>query len=88
MDDGRVYGMGVPGTEKGLVIAPVVWEVGSYEDDVAGMKAFDMVADELGAAALVKKDQFHFGMVVPAVIDKRVPVFADAEGVGGGFGDF
>jgi hypothetical protein len=88
MDDGRVYRMGVPGTEKGLVIAPVMREVGSYENDVARMKAFDMVAHELSAAALVKKDQFHFGMVVPAVIDKGVPVFADAEGVSGSFGNF
>jgi hypothetical protein len=63
-------------------------EIGSYEDDIAGLKAFNVIADKLGAAALMKEDQFHFDMVVPAVIDKWVPVFPHAKGVGGGAGYF
>jgi hypothetical protein len=43
-----------------------------------------MVADELGAAALVENDQLHFGMIVPAVVDEWVPVFPYAKGMGGG----
>ena len=63
-------------------------QVGADEDDIAGLEAFDVIADELGAAALVKEDQFHFDMVVPSVIDERVPVFANAKGMGRCAGDF
>lgn len=79
MDDGRVYRMVAVLLETGIVVAPIMGKVRAYQDDIAGMKAFDVVADELGAAALVKDDQFHFGMIMPAIIDKGIPVFPDAE---------
>lgn len=88
MNDGGVDGMWFGFVEIDVVITPVVGEVGTDEDDIAGLEAFDVIADELGAAALMKKDQFHFYVVVPAVIDERVPVFTYTEGVGGGVGDF
>jgi hypothetical protein len=88
VDDGRVNLVVAVLLEKGIVVAPVMRKVRAYQDDITGMKAFDMIADELRAAALVKEDQFHFGMIVPAVIDKGIPVFPDTERVGGRFWDF
>jgi len=79
MDDGRVYRMVAALLEMAIVVAPVMRKVRAYQDDIAGMKAFDVIADELGAAALVKEDQLHFGMIMPAVIDKGIPVFPDAK---------
>ena len=75
-------------TKIDVVITPVMGKVGPDEDDIAGLEAFDVVAYKLGAAALMKEDQFHFGMVVPAVIDEWVAVFPHAKGMGGGAGDF
>lgn len=82
--DGLRFGL----VEEDVIITPVMREVGADQDDIAGLKAFDVVADELGPAAVMKEDQFHFYMVMPAVIDERVPVFTDAEGMGGCAGDF
>ena len=81
-------GLGFGLVEVDIIITPVVGEVRADEDDIAGLEAFDVVADELGAATLVKEDQFHFDMVVPTVVDERVPVFPHAEGLGGGARDF
>jgi hypothetical protein len=74
--------------EVEIVIAPVMWQVGAYENDIAGLEAFDMIACELRAAALVKNDQLHFGMIMPAVVDMRVFILPHAKGVGGGPRDF
>ena len=88
MNDGGMDGLWFGLVEVDVVVTPVMGEVGTDEDDIAGLKAFDVVADELSTAALMKEDQFHFDMVVPAVVDERVPVFPYAERVGGGAGDF
>jgi hypothetical protein len=88
MYDGGVDRLRFVLVEVRVVITPVMREVGADEDDIAGLEAFDVIADELGAAALVKEDQFHLDMVVPAVIDERIPVFPYAEGMGGSAGDF
>ena len=71
-----------------VVVPPVVREVGADEDDITGLKPFDMIAYELRTAALMEKDQLQFGVVVPAIIDERVPVFPYAEGLRRSFGDF
>ena len=71
-----------------VIVSPVMRQVGSYQDDITGLKAFDMVSYELSATALVKKDQFHFGMIMPAIVDEWVPVLPDAERMGGRSGDF
>jgi hypothetical protein len=47
-----------------------------------------MIADELGAAALMEKNQFDFDVVVPAIIDIAIPVFPHAKGMRGGLRDF
>jgi hypothetical protein len=36
----------------------------------------------------MEKDQLYFGMIMPAVINERVPVFPDTERLSGSFGDF
>ena len=82
--DGLRFGL----VEADVVIPPVMGEVGADQDDITGLETFDVVADELGPAALMEKDQFHFDMVVPAVIDEWVPVFPHAEGVRRGAGYF
>jgi hypothetical protein len=43
-----------------------------------------MIAYELGTAALMKNNELHLGVVVPAVVDERVPVFPYAEGMSRG----
>lgn len=65
--------------EIGIVIAPVMRQIGTYQYNITGMESLDMIAYELCAAAMMKIDQLHFCMVMPAVIDKRIPVFPDAE---------
>ncbi len=77
----------VPG-KIGLVIAPVMGQIGADQDDVPGLETLDMIAHELGSATLVEIDQLHFRVIMPAVIDKGIPVFPDAEGMGRGLGDF
>ncbi len=74
--------------EIDVVIPPVVGEIGPNQYDVAGLKAFDMVAHELCTTAFMEKNQLHFGVIVPAVVDKRVPVFPNAKRLGRSFGDF
>ena len=71
-----------------VVISPVMGQIGPDEDDVAGLKAFDMIAYKLCTAAFMEKDQFHFGMIMPAVINEWVPVFPDTERLSGSLGDF
>jgi len=88
MNDGGMDRLRFDVVEVDVIITPVVREVRPDQDDIPGLKSFDMVADELGPAALMKDDQFHFDMVMPAVIDERVPVFPHAERVGRGAGDF
>src|SRR5579863_3648718 len=87
MNNGGMDGLRFSLVEEDFIITPVMREVGADKDDIAGLKAFDVVADELGPAAVMKEDQLHFDMVVPAVIDERVPVFPHAEGVGRDAGD-
>ena len=79
---------GLPGFKMHVVVAPVVGQIRSNEDDIAGLKPFDMIAYELRAAAFVEEDQFHFRVIVPAVVDERVPVLSDAKGLRGSFWDF
>ena len=88
MDHGRVNGPAAVLIEIDVVVSPVVRQVAAYEDDVAGLEAFDMVAHELGAAALVEDDELHLDMIVPAVVDEWIPVFPHAERLGRGPGDF
>jgi len=71
-----------------IVISPVMGQIGTDEDDVSGLKAFDIIADELCTAAFMEKDQLHFGMIMPAVVDVWVPVFPDTERLSGSLGDF
>jgi hypothetical protein len=63
-------------------------QIGPDEDDVAGLKAFDMIAYKLCTAAFMEKDQLYFGMIMPAVINEWVPVFPDTERLSRSFGDF
>ena len=88
MNNGGVDGLRFGLVEVHIIITPVVRKVGADENDIAGLEAFDVIADKLGAAPLMKEDQFHFDMVVPAVIDERVPVFPHAKGVGWDARDF
>jgi hypothetical protein len=53
----------------GVIVSPVVRQVGADQDDIPWMEAFDMVADELGASAAVKIDQLYFDVIVPAIVD-------------------
>jgi hypothetical protein len=57
-------------------------QIGANQDDVAGAKAFDVIAYELRAATLMEIDEFDLGVIMPAIVDIRIPVFPDAEGVG------
>lgn len=86
VDHGRMDGQAAF-LEVSVVISPVMGEIGAHQDNIAGMKTLDMIAYELGTAALVEADQFHFGMIMPSIVDKRVPVLPDAKGMGGCFGD-
>jgi len=63
----------------GIVIPPVMGQIGTEEYDIAGLEAFDMIADELGATAMVEVNQFDLGVVMPAIVYKRLPVFPDTE---------
>src|SRR5580704_13079084 len=79
MNDGGMHRLVIFYSKMHVVITPVMRQVRADQDDVTGMKALDMVADELGAAAPVEDDQLRFGVIVPAVIDKGIPVVPDAE---------
>jgi hypothetical protein len=63
-------------------------QIGSHQNYIAGVKTFDMIAHELGAAAPVKIDQLHFRMIMPAVVYERIPVLPDTEGMRGRLWDF
>jgi hypothetical protein len=52
------------------------------------MKPLDMVPYELSAAALMKTDQLHFGMIMPAVVYEWIPVLPYAERMSGRLWDF
>src|ERR1700722_13415920 len=67
-----------------VVVAPIMREIAAHKNDVTGLEPLDVIADELRAVALVEDNELHFRVVVPAVIDKRVPVLPYAEGMGGG----
>jgi len=88
MDDGGVDGLIFFRSKMNVVITPVVGEIGADQDDVARMKAFDMITYELCAAAFVEKYQFHFGMIMPTVVNEWVSVFPDAERLSRSLGDF
>jgi len=75
-------------SEMEVIIAPVVREIGAYQDDVAGMKAFDIIAYKLSTAAFMKKYQFHFGMIMPAVVNEWVSVLPDTERLSWSLRDF
>lgn len=79
VDDGGMNCVVFVPLEKGVVIAPVVGQIGTEEDNVPGLEAFDMIANELGTAAMVEIDQFDFGVIMPAIVYKRLPVFPDTE---------
>src|ERR1700722_19325164 len=84
MDHGGMNGQIAFLVEIHIIIPPIVREVTSYQNDVAGLEPLDVISDELRAIALVEDDELHFRMVVPAVIDKRVPVLPYAKGMGRG----
>src|ERR1700722_4432828 len=67
-----------------VVVAPIMREIAAHKNDVTGLEPLDVIADELRAVALGEDNELHFRVVVPAVIDKRVPVLPYAEGMGGG----
>ena len=74
--------------EISIIIPPVMRKVGTHQNDIAGMKTFDMIAVELGTAAMVEIDQFDFGVVMPAIVYKWIPVLPDAEGMSRRLWDF
>ena len=76
------------GVEVAVVVPPVMGKIRAYENDVSGMETFDVIPHELCTATLVKIDEFDLGMIMPAIIDIGVPVFANAEGMSRGPGDF
>src|SRR6185437_8905467 len=84
MNDGRVHGSRGILAEMYVIVSPVMGEIATYQDDVAGLETFDVIADELGAAALVENDDLILSMGRPPVVDERVPVFAHAKGMGRG----
>ena len=84
MDHSGVNGPAAVLVEIDIIVSPVVGEHAAHEDDIAGLKAFDVIAHELRAAALVENDQLHFRMVMPAVVDEGVPVFPYAKRLGRG----
>ena len=63
----------------GVIISPVMRQIGPYQDDIPGIKAFNVIAYELRPAALMKIDKLYFRMIMPAVVDERIPVLPDAE---------
>ena len=62
-----------------VVMTPVVRKIGAHQDNIAGIKSLDMIAYELCAAALVKIDQLYFRVIMPAIVDIRIPVITDTE---------
>jgi hypothetical protein len=62
-----------------IVVPPVMGQVGTYQDNIPGIEPGDMIANELCSASLMKIDELNFGMIVPAIIDVRVPVFTNTE---------
>lgn len=88
VNDGRMNGMLTGTAEVNIVVTPVMRKIGSYENDVTGLKAFDVIPHELCAAALVKKYQLHLNMIVPSIVNEWIPVLTDAEGLGRSLWDF
>ena len=64
-----------------VVESPVMGKVGSDKHDVAGLEAFHIVTDELGAATFFEMDEFHFGVEMPFVVDIRYEIASNTEGV-------
>jgi hypothetical protein len=69
MDHGGINRQCLITLKIGVIVSPVVRQVGADQDDIPWMEAFDMVADELGASAAVKIDQLYFDVIVPAIVD-------------------
>ena len=84
VNDGGMHGPIAVTAEIYVIVAPIMWEVAAHKNDITGLEPLDVIADELRAVALVEDNELHFRVVVPAVIDKRVPVLPYAEGMGGG----
>lgn len=74
--------------EISIIIPPVMRKVRPHQDDVTGMKPFNMITHELRAAALMKIDHLHFRVIMPAVVYEWIPVLPDAEGMSGRLWDF
>jgi len=62
-----------------VVMTPVVRKIGAHQDNIAGIKSLDMIAYELRAAAFVKINQLYFRVIMPAIVDIRIPVITDTE---------
>src|SRR5262245_5163946 len=48
-----------------IIKAPVVGEVGTHQYNIASLKLFDAVTNELCALTFIEMDQFDLGMIVP-----------------------
>jgi len=71
-----------------IVISPVMRQIGAYQDNIARIESLDMIPHELSATAFVKVNELDLGMIMPAIVDIRVPVFPYAERMRRSLGDF
>ena len=88
MDHGGVNLLSAVLVKVHIVMPPVMRKIGTHQDDVAGIESLDMIAHELRTSALMEMDELYLGMIMPAIIDMRIPVFTDTERMCRGSGNF
>lgn len=74
--------------EINIIIPPVMRQIGAYQDNITRIESLDMIPHELRTAAFVKINELDLGMIMPAIVDIRVPVFTYAERVRRSLGNF
>jgi len=74
--------------EVNIVISPVMRQIGAYKDNIARIESLDVIPHELRTTAFVKINELDLGMIVPAIVDIRVPVFTYAERMRRSLGNF
>jgi hypothetical protein len=71
-----------------IVKTPVMGQARTNQHYIARFKPADIIANELGAFAFFKMDQFNLYMVMPPVIYIGNQVLADTEGMAWFFRNF
>jgi hypothetical protein len=82
-------GLYTPGYfETGVVEAPVMRQVGAYEDHITRAKPAHIVSDELHTLSFLDVYQFDLGVEMPAIVHAGNEIPADAERLSRFFGNF